>query len=142
MNVREVTWEEFHALVDILANALKKQPVKYDMIYGIPRGGLVPAVMLSHMLEIPQVTYVDGDLISLHKVLVVDDIVHTSETIRRFENAFDTRCDVATVYLKEGCEYRPEYFSAIVHKGMWIKFPYEVDTQDSVSKVTILDRKE
>ena len=71
-NIREISWKEFHNLVDIVALRISISDIKYDYIYGIPRGGLIPATMLSHILEIPVITHLEYDVLSTNKILVVD----------------------------------------------------------------------
>ena len=50
---RYLTWDQVDNLVDIIAAQVRKEFSNTTHIYGIPRGGLIPAVMLSHKLNIP-----------------------------------------------------------------------------------------
>ena len=43
-----LTWSQVEGLVEELATQVKSEFTNIDSIYGIPRGGLIPAVMLSH----------------------------------------------------------------------------------------------
>ena len=43
-----LTWDDINNLVDKLANEASQAPVPPHYITGLPRGGLIPAVMLSH----------------------------------------------------------------------------------------------
>ena len=77
--MEHMTWEEFNDSCDMIVEAIKKYyPFKFKNIYGIPRGGLVLAVRLSHLLDLP---------IIIHKTkigqntLIVDDIADTGKTL-------------------------------------------------------------
>ena len=52
-----VSWWD---MTDLIKDLTKKIPFEVplaDSIYGIPRGGLIPAVMLSHSTGLPLVAY-------------------------------------------------------------------------------------
>ena len=61
-----VSWEDVQKFVQNVSNAFKNH--SFTGVYGLPRGGCVLAVMLSHSLNIPL-------LMAPHKgCLIVDDI--------------------------------------------------------------------
>ena len=64
MNKRTITYDEFKNLVSILCRQITLSEWKPDYIVGISRGGLLPAVMISHYLNVPmrplQVSLRDG----------------------------------------------------------------------------------
>jgi hypoxanthine phosphoribosyltransferase len=47
------TWQEFEKDVEIISQQIKKRGWGLKNIYGLPRGGLILAVCLSHRLDIP-----------------------------------------------------------------------------------------
>jgi hypoxanthine phosphoribosyltransferase len=59
--------------------------IEVDQIVGLTRGGLVPAVMLSHYIEKPMIAlnkdFKSDELISEGTVLVVDEINDTGTTL-------------------------------------------------------------
>jgi hypoxanthine phosphoribosyltransferase len=62
----------------------KLEGLNLEFVAGIPRGGLIPAVMMSHAFGIKYISYssakmLPGDL--RKKTLVVDDISDTGVTI-------------------------------------------------------------
>jgi hypoxanthine phosphoribosyltransferase len=67
-----LSWDIIETLVDVLAMNIKKSEI--DSIMGLPRGGLIPAVMLSHKLNLPLVFE------PTEKTLIVDDICDSGET--------------------------------------------------------------
>jgi hypoxanthine phosphoribosyltransferase len=110
------TWEMFDADVLALARAIKRSTHCFDGIYPVPRGGLVPAVALSHVLDLPIVLRPSQGL----DVLVVDDNVITGGVLAEFEG-------YATAVLVHNPELstRAPTFHARVMDG-WPAFPWEV----------------
>lgn len=51
MRNKHYSWSAFGKDIETIASTL--QGYKFDEIYGIPRGGLIIAVVLSHRLELP-----------------------------------------------------------------------------------------
>ena len=64
MNKRTITYDEFKNLVSNLCRQITLSKWNPDYIVGISRGGLLPAVMISHYLNVPmrplQVSLRDG----------------------------------------------------------------------------------
>ena len=54
MTKEYITWNKIEKAIDVIDEKIPKE-LKNQVrgIYGIPRGGLIPAVMLSHRLKIP-----------------------------------------------------------------------------------------
>lgn len=48
----EYNWEQIQTLVNRLEHQIRKSGKKYDLILAVLRGGAIPAVMLSHKLDI------------------------------------------------------------------------------------------
>lgn len=135
--IRNVTWSTFAYGVENIAKLIKNSGTKYDYIYGIPRGGLVPAVMLSHILNIRLTVNLAWDsMVENYKVLIIDDIADSGKTIEKFINIFD----IATVYCKVGLSQKPKYYIELVEPDEWIKFPYEVAVNDPISDINMCDR--
>jgi hypoxanthine phosphoribosyltransferase len=53
MSRYNVDWDEIEALIFRLSHKILTNDLKFKNIYGLQRGGLIPAVMLSHQLGIP-----------------------------------------------------------------------------------------
>ena len=131
--IRQIDWSTYLSLVDKLAEKIQHQPVRrYEYIFGVPRGGLLPAVMLSHRLTLPLITHLDYNILATSNILVVDDIVDSGKTIRKFDTIFDT----ASVFVKRSVHNKPLYYCT---EGLiddeWLVFPYEVKAYDSISHV-------
>lgn len=76
MNKHYIDWVEIDSLIFRLIYQIKESGLKFKNIYGVPRGGLIPAVILSHKLNIP---LVKGDIGP--DTLVIDDICDIGETL-------------------------------------------------------------
>ena len=67
-------WSEIHECVKIICTKIFMDYPNIDSVMGIPRGGLIPAVMISHELGLPL------ELNPGKNTLVVDDINETGYT--------------------------------------------------------------
>jgi len=139
---RLISWKE----VDVALQKLAKQVSRDfgpDVILGVARGGLVPAVRLSHLLggefRTIHVQYYKGrrplarpELISdsgplKGKVLVVDDVADTGESLKFVVDRLvkkGAKVKVATIAYKPCSKFKPDYFAFKTEK--WIIFPWEV----------------
>lgn len=126
MNKRFLTWEESTRMWDKLAEGISKM-CKPDMVVGLARGGLTPAVYLSHKLGVPMepVTWTtrDGDMkehnwnveraIEAGKnVVFVDDINDSGVTLegicKHYDHVYDEIIlggDVASTVQIRKCIY-------------------------------------
>lgn len=89
-------------------------------IYGIPRGGLVPAVMLSHALSMPLASEIIGDG---RNQIIVDDICDSGTTMKALElkHPRSSRCALIVRHPQNhncfaGAEHETED---------WFVFPWE-----------------
>lgn len=99
-----------------LAKDIKKSGEKFDFIYGIPRGGWVVAVALSHRLGIPVAKFRVNE-----KVLVVDDISDSGGTLKDLR-----RFKIATIFVKDKSTVKPDFYWKKIREEIWIEFPWEV----------------
>ena len=77
-----VTWEEVDILVNDLCEEIKKNIPWVENIKGLPRGGLIPAVMISHKLGLPLLGNVEG---RNENTLIVDDIADSGKTLEGYK---------------------------------------------------------
>ena len=97
----------------------------YDYVYAVPRGGYIPAVIVSHELNIPITSTLDVE----GKVIVIDDVCDSGNTLQLYKDY-----DVAAVYMNEkNCKYPPKFYGRLVDE--WVEFPYEQPAKDTVSVV-------
>lgn len=146
------SWEEINALTRLIADRMCG--VQIDCIVGIARSGLVPAVILSHMLNVRNFAVVDiartlSDDIQAKKqipirgktdisrfagkqLLVVDDIVGqglTIEAARQMLTSAGARARFATLVVNQdnlGCRAPGDVVDdwACIVHG-WAVFPWE-----------------
>jgi hypoxanthine phosphoribosyltransferase len=114
------TWEEFNRDADQIAEWAKDR--NFRAIYGIPRGGLVLAVLLSHRLNLPLVMSME-EISS--ETLVVDDISDSGATLARFYGKLNFRPAVATIFYHKNTRQIPDF--ALHEKREWVVFPWETE---------------
>ena len=122
MDRRFLTWDDIDRAINKIVANISNSEIKINAIGGLPRGGLIPAVMLSHRLSIPfvaqaNIASVAGD------ILVVDDICDTGKTLKRFK--FENNIYTAALHWKQSSEYQPHYFWEIAYENEWIVYPWE-----------------
>lgn len=114
-------WNEFSADCEEIARWAKDK--NFKNIYGIPRGGLMLAVILSHLLEIP-IILSSGDINAT--TLVVDDIVDEGNTLSRLFGQLHCKVMTASLYIGPNSTIKPDFF--LHEKVSWIVFPWETQT--------------
>ena len=115
-----VYWDDISVLVDELCNTITSSGVQIKSITGIERGGLIPAVMISHKLNIPYVNKINKD------TLVVDDICDSGETLKNMVAGY-----TATLHYKKTASFTPDFYSKEVGDE-WIVYPWERNDSDTI----------
>lgn len=118
MSKEYITWKQIDEAVDIVYNKIPND-IKNSLrgIYGIPRGGLVAAVMLSHKLNIPIF-----DSPRVRPILIVDDIADTGGTLTPFKDTNDVY--IATLFYHVQSITIPNYW-AFTKSDRWQVYPWE-----------------
>lgn len=116
MNKRYISWAECQRAADDLADVIRKSG-RYLSIFGVPRGGVPVAVLLSQRLDLPLVEDPVGP-----GVLVVDDIVDSGATRERFSGPF------AALFARS--RWNGEV-TAARHDDDWLVFPWELYGADA-----------
>jgi hypoxanthine phosphoribosyltransferase len=142
-----VTWEELDALVARLARSVGRD---HDLVLAITRGGLVPAGILAYRLDLREILvagvefyrsdggtheapvvghFPDASLLAGQRVLVVDEVWETGETmaeiLSRVRAAGGTAVS-AVVHYKPGRSRvagAPDHWAATVDD--WVTYPYK-----------------
>ena len=115
-----VYWDDISILVDELCSTIISSGVQIKSITGIERGGLIPAVMISHKLNIPYVNKINKD------TLVVDDICDSGETLKNIVAGY-----TATLHYKKTASFTPDFYSKEVGEE-WIVYPWERNDSDTI----------
>lgn len=142
-----VTWEDLDGLVAQLATAVGRD---HDLVLAITRGGLVPAGMLAYRLNLREILvagvefyrsdggthpapvighFPDASLLAGRRVLVVDEVWETGETmtgIMARVRAAEATAVSAVIHYKPGRSRvagAPDHWAATVHG--WVTYPYK-----------------
>jgi hypoxanthine phosphoribosyltransferase len=126
----KISWKKFDDLCQDLATGIvleKTQPLRFiKQIYGIPRGGLVVAVKLSHLLNIPLIT----DTFKIDDLtLIVDDLTDSGEklsNVAEYEERWAHTGFTATLFHNGGSKVNPDFWVEWKPKG-WVQFPWETE---------------
>lgn len=130
MDYNIITWDMINNGIETISKKIISANETYEVIYGPPRGGLIPGVMLSHKLKIPLVLNMEEvwriDM-QHKKVLIVDDISDTGKTLQYFH---DKKFDIATLFVRiHTSRVMPKFHAFDINNDAWLLFPWE--TQDT-----------
>ena len=148
-----ISWEEAYRLSVLLARQVQDAGYRPDVVIAIARGGYVPARLVCDFLDIYDLTsvrithYTAGSSkeetarlssplcmeIKGLKVLIVDDITDTGDTvqvalqhIREFGPA---ELKVAVLQHKKQSKLKPDFYAQKIVQWRWIIYPWAV-TED------------
>ena len=128
MDYNIITWDVINNGIEMLSKEIISSNIKYEVIYGPPRGGLIPGVMLSHKLRIPLVLNMEEvwRIDMQHgKVLIVDDISDTGKTLKYFD---DKNFDIATIFVRmHTSKISPKFHAFDINDDTWLLFPWETE---------------
>ena len=127
MDKRYLNWNDVDRAINRIVASINSSEIKINAVGGLPRGGLIPAVMLSHRLSIPFVSQAQIQT-TIGNILIVDDICDSGKTLKKFK--FEENVYTATLHWKQSSEYQPNYFWEIAYENEWIVYPWEnIDSQ-------------
>tara|TARA_R110000803_G_scaffold185038_1_gene247374 strand:+ start:375 stop:791 length:417 start_codon:yes stop_codon:yes gene_type:complete len=94
-------------------------------VTGIPRGGLVPAILVSHKFNIPYIGLeaakaLPGNL--KKQILVIDDIADSGNTLAQIDRHNFITATLATRY---STDYLPTITGTSIDNDNWLVFPWE-----------------
>ena len=116
-----ITWNAVDKFVETISTKYKN---KINGVYGLPRGGLTLAVMISNVMDIPMLAS------PCKGCLIVDDICDSGESLLHFVNNSSNPDEahqyeiVTMVYKKNKLNVVPDYYE-IEKLDNWIVFPWE-----------------
>ena len=115
---RYISWEEVETLINILHDNILESGEKFEYVKGLPRGGLIPAVILSHKLGI---SYASNELTLYQRnVLVVDDICDSGKTLKSINHS------TAVLHYKPHTSIiEPTFYACKFECDDWIVYPWE-----------------
>jgi len=149
------TWNRIYGMLLNLAEKIRKNGFKPDVIVGVSRGGWPPARVLSDLLDNPNLANVKAEFylgvaetkgeptltqpvsvaVAGKKVLIVDEVADTGKSLKLVkehvikEGAAEVK--VATVYYKPWSIIMPDYYEK--ETSRWVVFPWEI--KETVRKI-------
>lgn len=141
------TYNDIHAACLDIAVQSRIRCVKFDVIIGVSRGGLIPATILSHRLSVPliPISYSaisgKGDdrnhdnilpIVDSKSILIVDDICDSGYTLRELVDHYSNENTIvytAVTHFKllDNPIIIPDFYWVSVSEETdgWIHFPWE-----------------
>lgn len=125
-----VGWDWLENSIDILANKLEAGNHEITHVTGIPRGGLIPAVLASHKIGLKFIPYSEACQASnREQILLIDDICDTGHTVA--EN-LQKEFLIATLLLRYNSPVEPHIFCEMIEDDSWIVFPWEEESSEPI----------
>lgn len=112
-----IEWEHLDRIVNLLCIKIKETFPSGEItsVTGIARGGLIPAVMVSHKLGLPYTESIKAG------TLVVDDICDSGVTLKNHQASYK-----AALYYKPHTScFKPDVYGIKVLHDRWLVFPFE-----------------
>ena len=127
---RFLEWRDIDDAIERLAINIKKSGIEISAIKGLQRGGLIPAVMLSHSLGI---LMTENKIVS-SSVLIVDDICDTGNTLEKYRQLNNP---IATIHYKTSASLEPDFWFKIANEKEWIVYPWEREDSQTIPDYAI-----
>lgn len=145
---KPVSWDETAELGKKLASVIREAGYSPDYLIGITAGGLVPLALIAQELNIRKIltvsassyegrkqgklsiNYVPNVDLRGSRVLLIDEVAQTGETLRQIRDAVKGQCNIgeiktAVFAVDKECKFRPDFFA--LEDDSWVAFPWEKD---------------
>jgi hypoxanthine phosphoribosyltransferase len=142
------TWNQIYEMLLCQAQKIKTQNYKPDLIIAIARGGVVPARILSDLLETPNLSFIQIEFytninqklqeptlkqtlttnVTGKKILLIDDISDTGKSLNlaktnlQHQGAIEIK--IATLYEKPQSITTPDFYEK--QTTNWVVFPWDI----------------
>jgi len=145
-NFRYISWSEYGNLAEALAEKVRANGKKYDLVVGIARGGIPVAMVVSDHLNVkidfvnvksyndigkrtaPRILSTLTEGVSGKDVLLVDDLIDQGDTMafmKRYLNDQKPKSiETAVMFRKPWSTVEPDYYLESVSE--WVVFPFEL----------------
>lgn len=145
--LKNLSWKEVDGLAKTLANKITASGFTPECLIGITVGGLVPLALLAKKINIRNtitisaesyedtkqkklsITYLPKINLRNKKVLLVDDIADTGNTLREISHILTKRYKARElktavfVVNKDHCTFKPDF--SVLKEVRWVVFPWE-----------------
>lgn len=149
------SWGQIYEMLLNLADKIRGDGFRPDVIVGISRGGWPPARVLSDLLDNPNLANVKAEFylgvaetkgepsitqplsadVCGKKTLVVDEVADTGKSLRLVKEYVvqqdPSGVKVATIYYKPWSIVKPDYYEK--ETSRWIVFPWEI--KETIRKI-------
>tara|TARA_R110000868_G_scaffold390868_1_gene660700 strand:- start:11 stop:433 length:423 start_codon:yes stop_codon:yes gene_type:complete len=125
------SWKWVNEQIDAIGEKLEAIG-KPEFVTGVPRGGLIPAVLISHKFRIPFIGLEAAKTLpgKLKKnILVIDDISDSGNTLEQINRH---NFILATLAVRHSSNFTPTFYGEVIKDDRWIVFPWEEYSADSV----------
>lgn len=122
--MRKVSIDEMRSVAAKLAEKIKASGESFTGVFAIPRGGYLPAILVSEKLGIPVV------LERGKNILIIDDVCDGGSTLKAYSGA-----KTAVLFCKEETTHIPTFYGESFNE--WLVFPDEKDEtiQDNIRRI-------
>jgi hypoxanthine phosphoribosyltransferase len=149
------TWSQIFDLLFCQAQKIQNQSYRPDVVVGIARGGLISALILTDLLETPELEILQMEFYTginqTHlkptikqplnhsfagkKTLIVDDIADSGESLKLAQAHLQELCakeiKTATLFKKPFSTITPDFYEK--QTSNWVVFPW--DTKETLRKI-------
>ncbi len=149
--VMVLSWEDVYSHMVKLCEKILDSGWKPDVIIAIARGGLVPAMVISDVLNVKDILVIQlehwpapgttlpevkvrhdipNEDLSGKKILIVDDVADTGDTLKFAKEMIEKRFNnvdvkTAALHVKIGkAKFIPDYSALNVDPSLWIVYPW------------------
>ncbi len=121
---KKYSWEWVDKQVEKIGDYLETIETP-KFVTGVPRGGLIPAVILSHKFNIPFIGLEAATLLpkAIKKnIILIDDISDSGKTLEQLhKHGFST----GTLAIRDTTSYLPNITGETIYDDTWLVFPWE-----------------
>ena len=120
-------WEDVDNLLTTIYNQIKDENFQY--VAGIPRGGLIPAILFSHKFGLE---YMHTPSNHYNNLLIFDDISDSGKTLEKWIPNFPNPT-FATLHTKASATKKPHITGLDIPDDFgWIVYPWEEKDSKSI----------
>lgn len=113
-NKLKFSYAQMEHAIDNFVDQINKQDITYDYIYGIARGGLVPAVRMSHRLGIPMkvITWStrDGNIQNHNDIIEIVELLNSGKMLLVVEDIIDSGRTINSIFEYLNEQLQDQYF--------------------------------
>ncbi len=114
-----VTWNQVNKLLDKIH---EQAPSDINYVAGIPRGGVILAILYSHRFGLE---YMENPSNHYPNLLVLDDIADSGETLKMWKERLHVPY-YGTLHYKRSSIIEPDFYGKkMIKEDRWIVYPWE-----------------